>query len=61
MSLAALPADLPNQNHCKKKGTMKTRALKILAATKLLPLLLLLALPRPGWAQWVQTSAPAEA
>ena len=30
---------------------MNARALKILAATKLLPLLLLLALPQSGWAQ----------
>jgi hypothetical protein len=54
ISLAALPANLPNQNHCNHcnmKGTMKTRALKILAATKLLALLSLLVLPAVGQAQ----------
>ena len=45
MSLAALPADPPNRNHCNTKGTMNTRALKILAVTKLLPQLLLWSLP----------------
>ena len=56
MPLAALPADPPNQNHCKKKGIMKTRTLKILAATKLLPLLLLLVLPAVAQAQYYYTN-----
>ncbi|HEY5297078.1 MAG TPA: leucine-rich repeat protein, partial [Verrucomicrobiae bacterium] len=34
-----------------ERKNMNTHALKILAATKLLPLLLLLALPQSGWAQ----------
>ena len=55
MSLAALPANPPNQTHCKMKGTMKTRTLKILASTKLLPLLLLLALPAVAQAQYYYT------
>src|SRR5665213_202673 len=43
---------LAKRNRCNLKGNMNARALKIIAATKLLPLLLLLVLPAVAQAQY---------